>query len=155
MQQSNLTYGQANTPFGKISVLFNKGLIQELQFGMVKVNSHPQDHILAQQTMDGFFKGENVSLEPQGTPFQQTVWKELLKVRKGETVSYEELARRIGKPTATRSVASAVAKNPIAIIIPCHRVIHKSGEIGNYRWGKELKKELLAYEQTNLKTKTA
>lgn len=156
--QPDITYGYANTPFGKIRISFNQGLIQTLYFVKASekqtVASTPQDDLLAQAIIDLAFKGREVGLDLKGTPFQLCVWKELLKVRKGETISYEGLARRIGKPTATRAVASAVARNPISIIIPCHRVIRKSGEIGNYRWGKELKKEILAYEQTKLKTQT-
>ena len=61
--------------------------------------------------------------EQKGTPFQQAVWAELLKIEKGKTVTYKELAQRIGKPKAVRAVASAVAKNRLLIIVPCHRVV--------------------------------
>lgn len=82
----------------------------------------------------------------KGTNFQIKVWEALMKIPKGSAVSYEDLARAIGKPTAARAVGSAVGKNPIAYIIPCHRVIRQVGIIGNYHWGTERKKALLAWE---------
>lgn len=87
-----------------------------------------------------------------GTPFQVSVWRALLTVEFGTTISYEELAAKAGNPTAVRAVASAVADNPIAFFIPCHRVIRKSGEIGEYRWGQSVKRKLLAHEQKWVKT---
>lgn len=89
-------------------------------------------------------------LDPQGTPFQKLVWKALLKIQKGKTKTYAEVAKMIGKPTAVRAAASAIAQNKIAILIPCHRVIRSDGTIGEYRWGKELKNTLLQNEQNNV-----
>ena len=66
---------------------------------------------------------------------------------KGETLSYQELAERVGQPKAVRAVASAVAENRIAMLIPCHRIIHKDGTTGEYHWGRELKKQLLEWEK--------
>lgn len=86
-----------------------------------------------------------------GTPFQVSVWRALLTVEFGTTISYEDLAAKAGNPGAVRAVASAVADNPIAFFIPCHRVIRKSGEIGEYRWGQSVKNKLLAYEQKWIK----
>ena len=82
----------------------------------------------------------------KGTPFQTKVWKELLKIPFGETVSYQEVALRIGKPRAVRAAASAIASNKISILVPCHRVIAKSGKIHKYRWGSERKKAILDWE---------
>ena len=84
-----------------------------------------------------------------GTKFQQLVWSELLKIPKGQTRSYKQLAISLGKPTAVRAVASAVAANTLFYQIPCHRVIRSNGEIGEYRWGKELKAQLLNFENIN------
>lgn len=86
-------------------------------------------------------------LDPIGSPFQKEVWSELQKIPSGSTVSYSELATRLKKPNATRAVASACAKNNIAILIPCHRVLQKNGKLGGYRWGINTKKELLALEK--------
>lgn len=88
----------------------------------------------------------NVPLDPIGTPFQKKVWEALRKIKKGETKTYREVAEMIGAPTAVRAVASAIARNNIAILIPCHRVIRSDGSIGEFRWGKDLKKKLLQSE---------
>lgn len=82
-----------------------------------------------------------------GTPFQQAVWRELATVSRGEMKSYSELAARVGHPAAVRAVASAVARNRIAPLIPCHRIIKASGEAGLYRWGAETKLILLRLEK--------
>ncbi|MES2985843.1 MAG: methylated-DNA--[protein]-cysteine S-methyltransferase [Patescibacteria group bacterium] len=89
---------------------------------------------------------ERVPLDPVGTPFQKKVWNALLKIKKGEVKTYAQVAEMIGMPTAVRAVASAIAKNNIAILIPCHRVVRSDGTLGEYRWGKELKKKLLQSE---------
>lgn len=81
-----------------------------------------------------------------GTPFQLDVWKALSQVGAGETISYAELARRVGKPKAVRAVAGACAANPLAIVVPCHRVLRSDGGISGYRWGVERKRRLLALE---------
>lgn len=82
----------------------------------------------------------------QGTTFQREVWAELQKTKPGETLSYSELAQRIGRPKAVRAVASACGKNNLAIAIPCHRAVHKDGSISGYRWGVAWKKRLLQIE---------
>lgn len=86
----------------------------------------------------------------QGTPLQIKVWQTLGKIPMGKTVSYQELANMVGKPKAVRAVASAVAKNRIALLVPCHRVIRSDGSLGQYRWGGALKKQLLNFEQSSI-----
>ena len=86
-------------------------------------------------------------LDVQGTAFQMRVWEELRRIPRGRTVSYSELASRIGKPGASRAVARACATNPVAIITPCHRVVRKNGELGGYRWGIERKRKILQGEK--------
>jgi AraC family transcriptional regulator of adaptative response/methylated-DNA-[protein]-cysteine methyltransferase len=81
-----------------------------------------------------------------GTPFQVKVWEMLLKVPFGKTCFYSDLAKKIGSPSAVRAAASAVAKNPIAILIPCHRVLPRGGGVGNYHWGAKNKNALLTWE---------
>ena len=88
-----------------------------------------------------------VPLDIQGTAFQQQVWEVLRQIKPGETMSYTEVAERLGKPNAVRAVASACASNKLAVVIPCHRVISKTGKAGGYRWGTERKKSLLESEQ--------
>lgn len=82
-----------------------------------------------------------------GTHFQITVWKEILNVPRGETISYSELARRIGKPKAVRAVATACGQNPLAILVPCHRIVGLNGNISKYFWGPEKKQMLLDLEK--------
>jgi AraC family transcriptional regulator, regulatory protein of adaptative response / methylated-DNA-[protein]-cysteine methyltransferase len=91
-------------------------------------------------------KGLHLPLDVRGTAFQQRVWQELCAIPCGKTRSYTEIARRIGKPKATRAVAQACAANPIAVAIPCHRVVRKNGDLSGYRWGIEIKAKLLTAE---------
>jgi AraC family transcriptional regulator of adaptative response/methylated-DNA-[protein]-cysteine methyltransferase len=88
----------------------------------------------------------SLPLDVQGTAFQEQVWRALRAIPPGETTTYADLARRLGRPTATRAVAAAVAANPIAVVVPCHRVVRGDGSLGGYRWGTARKKQLLARE---------
>jgi len=100
--------------------------------------------------VDKIFVGHSLKHRPsvhvKGTNFQIKVWEALLRVPQGEVVSYEELASYIGKPKAVRAVANAVARNPVAFLIPCHRVIRKTGAIGGYHWGSTKKTAILLWE---------
>lgn len=91
-------------------------------------------------------KLEDVALCSDYSDFQMLVYSRLLETKAGELVSYSKLAERCGCPTAVRAVAHAVASNRFAIMIPCHRVVPKSGGYGNYRWGKELKVRMIEAE---------
>ena len=88
----------------------------------------------------------DLPLDLRGTPFQQQVWRELRKVPYGQTVSYGELARRVGRPGAARAVGQAVGANPIPIIVPCHRVVGADGSLVGYGGGLEIKSALLRLE---------
>lgn len=88
----------------------------------------------------------DLPLDPRGTDFQRSVWKALRQIPAGQTVSYADLAGRIGKPEAVRAVASACGANPIAVAIPCHRVLRGDGALSGYRWGVARKRQLLAAE---------
>ncbi|TSE29310.1 Bifunctional transcriptional activator/DNA repair enzyme Ada [Tepidimonas thermarum] len=85
-------------------------------------------------------------LDIRGTPFQQRVWALLRTIPPGQTVCYGALAARLGKPRAARAVAQACAANPLAVIVPCHRVVASDGGLGGYRWGLARKRALLALE---------
>jgi len=85
----------------------------------------------------------------RGTNFQIKVWEALLQVAPGQAVSYQALAGMAGNPRAQRAIGSALAQNRIALLIPCHRVIHENGTVGQYRWGSERKEALLAYESAS------
>jgi len=116
------------------------------------------DHRLAQHMADRIFEGTSMAnqasykltLTPTGTPFQFEVWQALMRIPQGCTLSYSQLASMAGRPTAVRAVASAAARNPIALLIPCHRILRADGAIGNYRWGHERKRDLLTWEGATL-----
>jgi methylated-DNA-[protein]-cysteine S-methyltransferase len=101
-----------------------------------------------------YFAGEletfDIPLAPAGTPFQLTVWKHLCDIPYGETISYGELARRVGNPNASRAVGLANGSNPIAIVVPCHRVIGSNGKLTGYGGGLPIKEKLLALERRQL-----
>ena len=96
--------------------------------------------------------GLALPLDIQGTAFQQRVWQALQKIPVGQTLSYSELARQMGVPQSTRAVASAIAANPIAVAVPCHRVLRNDGSISGYRWGVERKRALLLREAQQCKS---
>ena len=93
----------------------------------------------------------NLPLDVQGTAFQQRVWNQLKAIPYGRTCTYSEIASANGQPKSVRAVARACAANPLALIVPCHRVIRKDGSLGGYRWGLERKEILLAREANNIK----
>ena len=95
---------------------------------------------------DGTLTEFDLPLAPQGTEFQMTVWRELCNIPLGQTISYAELARRIGRPTASRAVGHSNARNPISIIVPCHRVIGADNSLTGYAGGLDRKRMLLAHE---------
>jgi len=101
-----------------------------------------------------YFAGErkifSLTLSPEGTDFQRAVWAELQKIPYGETISYKQLADRIGRPKAVRAVGAANGANPIPIIIPCHRVIGNDGSLTGFGGGLPLKKRLLELESRQL-----
>ena len=96
--------------------------------------------------LDGREPDLDLPVDIRATAFQRRVWQELQRIPFGKTRSYAEVARRIGKPTATRAVARACATNPVALVIPCHRVVRENGDLGGYRWGLDRKKALLEKE---------
>ncbi|MGZ4431111.1 MAG: methylated-DNA--[protein]-cysteine S-methyltransferase [Gaiellales bacterium] len=104
----------------------------------------------ALEQLRAYFAGRltrfDLRLAPAGTPFQQSVWRELLRIPYGRTVTYGELAGRIGHPTAARAVGAANGANPISIVIPCHRVVGSGGALTGYGGGLDRKRALLALE---------
>ena len=104
----------------------------------------------AEEQLTAYFEGKRRSfslpLAPVGTPFQRRVWSELQRIPYGETLSYSELARRAGRPRAIRAAGAANGKNPISIVIPCHRVVGKDGSLTDYGGGLEKKAALLELE---------
>ena len=100
--------------------------------------------------LDAYFRGElrefDLAIDPRGTPFQKAVWSALREIPYGRTRSYGDLARHIGKPTAFRAVGAANGRNPIPIIIPCHRVVGSDGSLTGFGGGIDVKHRLLALE---------
>ncbi|MEI6689088.1 MAG: methylated-DNA--[protein]-cysteine S-methyltransferase [Thermoleophilia bacterium] len=157
-----LTYRTVSTPLGDITAVADEdGLTQVIlagDDGSVLAEATEGGPIVdaAAQQLAEYFAGErmafDVPLAPQGTEFQQTVWKALGDVPFGTTATYGEIARAIGQLTATRAVGAANGRNPIPIIIPCHRVIGASGELTGYSGGGgiETKRRLLDHESGTL-----
>ncbi|MFT5259214.1 MAG: AraC family transcriptional regulator of adaptative response [Gammaproteobacteria bacterium] len=108
-----------------------------------------EDNVAHRETVDSLFQLEGTKplyLHIKGTNFQLKVWEALLKIPMGKCVSYQTIAQSIERPKASRAVGSAIGKNPIGWLIPCHRVIRASGVLGNYRWGATRKRSLLGWE---------
>jgi methylated-DNA-[protein]-cysteine S-methyltransferase len=103
--------------------------------------------------LEAYFAGAlrqfTLNLAPQGTPFQQAVWRALQDIPYGVTTSYGALARQLGKPQAARAVGAANGQNPLAVVIPCHRVISSTGKLIGYAGGLDIKQALLAFERHN------
>ena len=101
-----------------------------------------------------YFEGKRnkfaFSFNPPGTDFQKRVWREISKVAFGKTISYSELAKKAGKPEAIRAAGTATGRNPISILIPCHRVLGKDGGLGGYAGGLERKRHLLELERNQM-----
>lgn len=97
--------------------------------------------------LDDSLARDPVRLVVRGTNLQVQVWRALLAIPPGEVHSYTEIARAVGRPAAVRGVANAIARNPVGVLIPCHRVLRASGDLAGYRWGVERKRALLAAEQ--------
>jgi methylated-DNA-[protein]-cysteine S-methyltransferase len=155
-------YSHLETPLGVLLLAAGEGTLREINFPKNGHAAPPapewrkDDSVLREpiRQLRAYFAGEledfNVPLAPAGTPFQQRVWKELGKIPYGETISYGELARRIGNPSASRAVGLANGSNPIPIIIPCHRVIGSNGKLTGYGGGLPIKEKLLALEKRQL-----
>lgn len=140
-----------DSPLGTLEIEAEAGAITSIGF----VEGEPTtttDPLLTQAVtqLDEYFRGErdgfDLPLAPRGTPFQHRVWSELERIPFGTTLSYGELARRVGDPKASRAVGAANGRNPIAIVIPCHRVIGADGSLTGYAGGVERKEALLRRE---------
>ena len=164
---NKIEFGFAESPFGSIIVArtwdgvcdlqfleYNRlETIHELATRWGQYTPTTQSNVMANTVERVIFEGLNhpVNLDVKGTEFQLKVWAELRKIPFGTTVSYQEVAERIGEPKAVRAVATAIAQNPVAMLIPCHRVIHSDGTIGEYHWGRDLKRQLIEWEKSKAK----
>ncbi len=165
-----IRYGIHPSPFGECLVALTDRGICNLMF----VQDHEQDaaitflrdnwpaaeftedysgtRVVIEQMMELFQTRSSTPLRLflSGTNFQIKVWEALLQILPGSVVSYEDVAIHIGMPGASRAVGNAISRNPIPVLIPCHRVIRKSGEFGYYRWGASRKKALLGWEMAKV-----
>lgn len=129
-----------------------RALVRELREEFAEARIEAADAQLAEwirqvvRLVDGIGLGRELPIDVAGTEFQRRVWAVLRQIPSGETVTYAELARRIGQPRAVRAVAGACAANPAAVVIPCHRVVRSDGDLGGYRWGVKRKRALLRAE---------
>jgi len=139
------------TPFGPAwATVDGTGALKKFTFGRPEPDGADCPELARQ--LNEFFRGArrtfDLALAPEGTAFQKRVWDELVKIPFGETISYGELACRIGNPSSSRAVGHANSKNPIALIVPCHRVIGANGTLTGYAGGLELKDKLLTWERS-------
>lgn len=136
-----LTFGEEpGTMLGELRAAFPKATLYNDESRLYTWFETVRDFVLLPR------EALDLPVDIQGTAFQSRVWKALRQIPLGDTVSYSDVAKRIGEPSATRAVASACAKNKIAVLIPCHRVIATDGRLAGYRWGMERKRELLKRE---------
>lgn len=159
-QDVRITYGYGETPFGEALIGFTDkgvcylGFIDENKEEIfnrfhelwANANLHLDETSAKEYLKNIFIKNKKYSLFVKGTNLQVNVWKALLNLPNGTVVTYQDIANYLDKPKATRAIASAIGKNHIAYLIPCHRVIAKSGAMSGYRWGIERKKILIACE---------
>lgn len=152
-------YTYLNSPLGDLFVQGNREYVTGLFLPAHKGWRGPdaswqqadEPFAALREQLEEYFAGQrqqfDVPIQLAGTPFQQRVWKELTRIPFGVTITYRQLAQRLGKPNATRAVGNANGRNPISIIVPCHRVIGASGKLTGYAGGIEKKEWLLAWEQ--------
>jgi methylated-DNA-[protein]-cysteine S-methyltransferase len=158
-----MSFTQVESPLGPLLLVADPAGLRSIEFvtGNRPVRIHPQWRENMEQLREpirqlrAYFSGQleafDLPLEPQGTPFQLAVWRRLCEIPYGETISYGELARRLGNPKASRAVGLANGTNPIPIVIPCHRVIGSNGKLTGYGGGLDIKEKLLALERRQLR----
>lgn len=151
---TGIAYLTLSSPVGELTILSNDRTVKAVIFGKPSENipyghTHPAD--TAVKELEEYFEGKrrvfDVPIYPDGTPFQKSVWKALLAIPYGETCSYKDIAIAIGNPKAARAVGMANNRNPIPIIIPCHRVIGADSSLAGYGAGLSIKEALLKLEK--------
>jgi methylated-DNA-[protein]-cysteine S-methyltransferase len=160
---NSVTYCVLDSPVGSLTLVADDAGLRQINFPQNGKPAAPdsgwhEDASALRETirqLRAYFAGEiesfDLPLAPAGTTFQQKVWSDLRKIPYGETISYGELAKRIGNPKASRAVGLANGSNPIPIIIPCHRVIGSNGKLTGYGGGLPIKEKLLALEKRQLR----
>jgi AraC family transcriptional regulator of adaptative response/methylated-DNA-[protein]-cysteine methyltransferase len=162
-EQLHINYSFAESPFGNIIVASTtkgichlafaddeKDALQQLQSQFPKAAFRQVVDTIQQNALFIFTQDwknlSKIKLHLKGTPFQIKVWEALLKIPMGDVSTYSSLASGIGNPNASRAVGTAIGDNPVAFLIPCHRVIRSTGEFGNYHWGSTRKTAMLGWE---------
>jgi methylated-DNA-[protein]-cysteine S-methyltransferase len=146
------------SPVGPLTMIARDGVLTNVSMHEQRHSSPPPVDAVTDDTwfkdvaerLHAYFVGEltsfDIDMNLHGTPFQRSVWSQLCDIPYGETISYGELARRLGNPNASRAVGMANGRNPVAIIVPCHRVIGANGSLTGYGGGLERKTWLLEHE---------
>ncbi|MFD0794312.1 bifunctional helix-turn-helix domain-containing protein/methylated-DNA--[protein]-cysteine S-methyltransferase [Mucilaginibacter litoreus] len=165
-----INYSYAETPFGNVLTASTpKGIcymafadneelaLKELQQQFPNAAYHQMVDMAQQNALQIFRKDwselSEIKLHLKGTPFQLKIWETLLAIPAGGLSTYQSIANKAGMPTASRAVGSAVGANPVAFLIPCHRVIKSTGEFGQYHWGSNRKTAMIGWEAANLDIK--
>ncbi len=157
-----MLYRDVSTPVGGLRLAGDEGGLREIAF-LMDSSAPPvaagwrlaeEPFRLAVDQLAGYFAGErrrfDLALDPVGTPFQLEVWTALQTIPYGETVTYGEIADRLGRPRAQRAVGAANGRNPLPIVIPCHRVVGADGSLTGFGGGIPIKRRLLALECGNV-----
>ncbi len=151
-------FAELNSPLGKLTLESDGKALTRIRLPEEKWRPDPGVHRVrkpdlfkdAAAQLGAYFRGErnsfDLQLNPRGTPFQKKVWDLLREIPRGQTITYGELAARAGNPKASRAVGAANGKNPLPIVIPCHRVIGSGGKLTGYAGGLKAKKMLLEIE---------
>ena len=153
-QFKNSAFGQTlimNSEMGLCGLAFCDDLGKDAVLADMKIRwpnaSYKEDAIFSDKDFKSILdKTQQVELCLLGSKLQIQVWKALLKIPTGKVISYTTLAKYIGKPKAVRTIATAIGKNPLCWLIPCHRVLRANGELGGYHWGLNIKRKMLTYE---------
>lgn len=155
-----LAFGIVHTPYGVATLiasskyLYFMALIEDTKLAQSFINSYFPGVISYRDDLflEKIFSEDSPIISPLaiGSSFQIRVWKAAITINKGKTASYQDISRLIHQPGASRAVGTALKNNPIAYFIPCHRILPKSKEVGNYRWGSHQKKTLLEQEEIEL-----
>jgi AraC family transcriptional regulator of adaptative response/methylated-DNA-[protein]-cysteine methyltransferase len=164
--QSVPSYGFHATPFGECCIAFSNDGIFALIFPENRESAYADldnrfpdtnfklnDEKAARLIRQIFEKGEKPTLHLIGTEFQLSIWQALQSIPAGKTTTYALIAETIGRPKAVRAVGTAIGANPIAYLIPCHRVIRTDGSLGGYRWGLDCKMAMLEWEKSRVLSK--
>jgi methylated-DNA-[protein]-cysteine S-methyltransferase len=160
-----LERAEIQSPIGRVTLVAREGALCALAFGGVSAGlrrvlerrfgrfdlraAAPTTHVRSH--IEAYFGGDldavdGLEVDLGGTPFQRRVWSALRELRPGKTASYQDLAAELGSPSAARAVGSANGMNPVALVVPCHRVIRSDGDLGGYAYGLERKRWLLEHE---------